>query len=298
MGNDALRSNPTNSNIDITTHASDWLWAVFAVMLLSNLAFIFWASRQHVGRRVFHHIPIMILTTASIAYFCMASDLGSTPISVQFIRHFGGSSRPTRAIWYVRYIFWTITTPLLLLELLLGTGLPLSDIVMVIFMGIVMVISGLIGALVTSSYKWGFFTFGCAALIYVCWILLFSARRSAVNLGLDAGRAYRTSAIYLAAIFALYPIAWGLSEGGNVISPTGEMIFYGILDILSRPVFCAMHVFALRKVPYELYQLQSGKSSHGGNAMGAGERKHGGGNNMDSNGMGTGNTTAGNTVRA
>lgn len=61
---------------------------------------------------------------------------------------------------YVRYIDWTITTPLLLLELLLGTGLPLSDIITVVFMDLVMIVTGLIGSLVTSSYKWGFFVFG------------------------------------------------------------------------------------------------------------------------------------------
>lgn len=35
----------------------------------------------------------------------------------------------------------------------------------------------------------------------------------------------------------LYPICWGLSEGSNTISPTSEMVFYGILDLLSGPVF-------------------------------------------------------------
>lgn len=33
-----------------------------------------------------------------------------------------------RSIWYARYIDWTITTPLLLLEVLLATGLPLTEI--------------------------------------------------------------------------------------------------------------------------------------------------------------------------
>jgi bacteriorhodopsin len=43
---------------------------------------------------------------------------------------------------------------MLLLELLLATGLPLSDIVTVIFFDEVMIITGLVGALVVSSYKW------------------------------------------------------------------------------------------------------------------------------------------------
>jgi hypothetical protein len=32
---------------------------------------------------------------------------------------------------------------------------------------------------------------------------------------------------YLSFIWMLYPICWGVSDGGNVISPLKEMIFYG-----------------------------------------------------------------------
>ena len=60
----------------------------------------------------------------------MAANLGGTPIAVGYIRAGGlgadavarGVARPTRAIYYPRYIDWVITTPLLLLELLLATG--------------------------------------------------------------------------------------------------------------------------------------------------------------------------------
>lgn len=38
-----------------------------------------------------------------------------------------GVLAPTRAVYYARYIDWVITTPLLLLELLLSTGLPLTE---------------------------------------------------------------------------------------------------------------------------------------------------------------------------
>jgi bacteriorhodopsin len=92
----------------------------------------------------------------------MASDLGSTPIDVEFIRnesslYTGDTSPETRSIWYARYIDWVITTPMLLLTLLLGTGMPLGDIMITIFFDLVMIVTGLIGALVASQYKWGFY---------------------------------------------------------------------------------------------------------------------------------------------
>ena len=76
----------------------------------------------------------------------------------------------------MRYIQWFITLPLLLLELLLATGLSLSDIMTTLFMGVVLVVMGLVGALVHSTYKWGYFTFGAAALIYIWYV-------ASINLG-------------------------------------------------------------------------------------------------------------------
>lgn len=29
----------------------------------------------------------------------------------------------------------------------------------------------------------------------------------------------------------------GLADGGNYITPDSEMIFYGVLDVLAKPVF-------------------------------------------------------------
>ena len=108
----------------------------------------------------------------------MASDLGATPVYVEF-----NDIGYTRQIWYVRYIDWVVTTPCLLLELVLATGLPLSDIIALIFFDLVMIITGLVGGLVVSSYKWGYFAFGCAALVYIWFILLWPAMRSVSLLG-------------------------------------------------------------------------------------------------------------------
>ena len=54
----------------------------------------------------------------------------------------------------MRYIQWFITFPLLLLELLLATGLSLSDIFTTLFMGVVLVITGLVAALAPLVCTW------------------------------------------------------------------------------------------------------------------------------------------------
>jgi bacteriorhodopsin len=160
---------------------------------------------------------------------------------------------------YVRYIMFFITTPALLLELVLASGLPLSDIVTLVFFSLVFVVARLVGALVSSTYKWGFFVFSVAGLVYVWWALLGPARTSAKVIGADYHSTFGAGAGILSFIWLLYPICWGLSEGGNVITPTSEMVFYGILDLFSMPFFLFIHLLGLSKLDLAALQLYSGK---------------------------------------
>ncbi|KAI0709124.1 heat shock protein 30 [Earliella scabrosa] len=264
----SLDINPPNADRHITAGASDWLWAVFAIMAISDLIMIFWAFSRPRGTRLFHQIAIIILTTATIAYFSMASDLGATPVAAEFSRGNTGS----RQIWYVRYIQWFITLPLLLLELLLATGLTFSDIFTTIFMGMVLVVTGLVGALTPTRYKWGYFVFGCMALFYIWYVLLGHGRRSTFAAGGIVRSGYLRSSGFLSFLLPLYAICWGVSEGGNVISPTGEMIWYGILDLLAGPFFLFFFLWGLRSIDYGAFGLASGKytdGAYGANATGA-----------------------------
>jgi bacteriorhodopsin len=53
---------------------------------------------------------------------------------------------------------------------------------------------------------------------------------------------------WLTLIWLLYPVAWGLSEGGNVIHPDSEAIFYGVLDICAKPIFGAPLIWGHRTI--------------------------------------------------
>ncbi|EMD38528.1 G-protein coupled receptor [Gelatoporia subvermispora B] len=265
MAGSSLDQNPPNAARHITAGGSDWLWAVFAIMAISNLAMVLWTFTRPRGTRLFHQIAVIVLTTATIAYFSMASDLGATPITTEF-----SSPITTRQIWYVRYIQWFITFPLLLLELLLATGLTLSDILTACFMAWVVVVCGLVGALVSSSYKWGYFVLGCCALLYIWYVLLGHGPRSTFGAGGVVRTGYMRSSGYLSFLLLLYPIAWGICEGGNVISPTGEMIWYGILDLLAGPLFLFGFLWGLRSVDYGGFGLGSGKYTDTGYGSGAG----------------------------
>lgn len=164
----------------------------------------------------------------------------------------------------MRYIYWFFAFPLLVLELTLASGLALSDILTLVFFSVVAVVTGLVGALVPSTYKWGFFVFGLFSYFYIAFHLLGPARASTSIFGSEVGAPFLRGSAYLVFLWLLYPIAWGLSEGGNKITPTSEMVFYGILDILTGPVFLLFHTWQLRSLDYSRLGLYGGKTTTSG----------------------------------
>ena len=64
---------------------------------------------------------------------------------------------------------------------------------------------------------------------------------------------------FLSFMLITYPICWACSEGANVITPTSEMIWYGILDIIAGPLFLFFFLYVMRDVEYGAFGLQSGK---------------------------------------
>lgn len=88
-----------------------------------------------------------------------------------------------------------------------------------------MIVTGLIGALVQSSYKWGYFTFAMLALFYILYHLCFASLKHASFYGADVRGVFLRCGALTSVLWLLYPIAWGVSEGGNVISTNGEAIF-------------------------------------------------------------------------
>lgn len=90
-------------------------------------------------------------------------------------------------------------------------------------------------------------------------VLLWHGPRTTFAAGGAIRSGYRIASAYLSLLLLLYPIAWACSEGGNVISVTSEMIWYGILDVLAGPVFLVFFLWELRAADYNAFGLQSGK---------------------------------------
>jgi bacteriorhodopsin len=89
---------------------------------------------------------------------------------------------------------------------------------------------------------------GCFALVYIVYQLAWEARIHANALGSDIGRAYLMCGALTTVLWIIYPIAWGVCEGGNIIAPDSEAVFYGVLDVLAKPVFGALLIFGHQNI--------------------------------------------------
>jgi len=94
----------------------------------------------------------------------------------------------------------------------------------------------------------GFWTMGCAAMFYVFWNVGMEGRKHAKALGSDVHRVYLICGVWTLFLWLLYPVCWGLAEGGNVISPDSEAVFYGVLDFCAKPVFSVMLIIGHWKI--------------------------------------------------
>lgn len=155
-----------------------------------------------------------------------------------------------------------------LLEPLLGTGVTLSDIFTTLSMAWVLVVCGLVGAFVASTYKWGDLVFGCFGLFYICQVLTYVPSGRALNqhrlhvgiassdmlLDLRRGRCYdlSASAIYAAQTISAPSFSCSIPSAGHamkvaMLSLTGEMIWYGILDSFSGPILLFFFLWNLTR---------------------------------------------------
>lgn len=93
-------------DIAITARGSDFYFGVCGVMAIVGLAVAGAANLKPRTDRVFFYITAAINLTAAVAYFSMGSNLGWTPIDVEFQRSDDVVAGINREIFYARYVDW------------------------------------------------------------------------------------------------------------------------------------------------------------------------------------------------
>lgn len=219
------------------------LWIVTVLMAISSLAFYSMAFRVPVQKRLFHIITGFITTFAFLSYFAMAVGDGiSFSGYVKTEEHKKGPDTEQeifRQIYWARYVDWSVTTPLLLLDLALLAGLSGANITVAIVADLIMILTGLFGAFGQSndSAKWGWYTWGCLAYLVIVYQLAIGGKETVAKKDGKTKAFYGSIAGFTLILWTIYPIVWGVSEGAHIISVDAEIISYAILDVLAKPVF-------------------------------------------------------------
>lgn len=241
--NDALEVHPPAGDQYLTTNGSNWLWAVTAVMLVSFLAFFVLSLRPRHGERIFHYLFAIALLTGTIVYFAQASDL-----AWRVVQQAQSSRGLTRQIFWAKYVLWVVAFPAIIIALGLLSTASWASIVYNVFLAWIWIISYLVAAFTTSNYKWGFFAFGTLAWLVLAVGTFTDGRASATRSGV--GRDYLMLSGWANFLWLNYVIAWGISDGGNVIGVTPMFIYFGILDFLLIPIIAFATITMARKWDY------------------------------------------------
>ncbi|KAI1781110.1 family A G protein-coupled receptor-like protein [Hypoxylon cercidicola] len=244
--NEALDVNPPAGNEELTTHGSDWLWAVFGLYMLFFFIFFGTSFIAKSGEKIFHYLFTIALLVGSLTYFAVASDLGWEVITVADSKPVSGLW--TRQVFWVEYVNWVVSFPVIAISLGLLSGVSWASIVFNVFLSWTWTVSLLVSAFTGTRYKWGFFGIGILAWFILAFNTLFYGTIAAKRVGVS--RDYIILAGYVNFFWMIYPIAWGIADGGNKIGVTPGYIFYGILDILVVPVTAFAFYFMSSKWDY------------------------------------------------
>ena len=120
-----------------------------------------------------------------------------------------------------RYGDWALTTPLMLLAILLATKTPLSLILLVLLSDVLMIGAGFLGAQATDkTVKIRYFMAGMVLFLPVLYVLLTQKEK--------------TAAILLTlCVWSLYPIVYLLDEQ-EVIGTEVTNVSYAVMDMVSK----------------------------------------------------------------
>lgn len=172
----------------------------------------------------------------TFAHFIKKESHNNVPDTVEHI---------FRQVYWARYVDWSITTPLLLLDLAFLAGLNGANILVAIVADLVMILTGLFAAFGKSDgAKWGWYAIAGAAYLVIVYQLAIPGRRSVKARDNATSKLFTALGLFTIVLWTLYAIVWGIFDGARKGSVDAEIIAYAVLDILAKPVFGFWLLFA------------------------------------------------------
>ena len=179
-------------------------------MVLSSALFALLSWNVPVARRAFHVITTLTTIIAAVSYFAMASGhaTGYNCIIVrQHHKHVPDTYHDDcREVFWARYVDWSLTTPLLVLELCLLAGVDGAHTLMAIVANLIMTLSGLFAAFghAHTAQKWGWYAISCVAYLFVIWHVAIHGSRVAKTRGGKVKKLFGLLAVFALILWTVY----------------------------------------------------------------------------------------------
>ena len=104
-------------------------------------------------------------------------------------------------------IQWTLTTPLLLLDLALLAGLSGYSISVIVASDVIMILSGLFASFGhTGIQKWGWFTIACIGYLTIVYQLTYKGHNAVAGKDTRAKAFFGTLSLFTLLIWTIYPM--------------------------------------------------------------------------------------------
>nr|UZH45670.1 Soma-targeted VARNAM2 [synthetic construct] len=201
-------------------------WIVFAIMAAAAIAFGVAVHFRPSELKSAYYINIAICTIAATAYYAMAVNYQDLTMNGE------------RQVVYARYISWVLTTPLLLLDLIVMTKMGGVMISWVIGADIFMIVFGILGAFEDEhKFKWVYFIAGCVMQAVLTYGMYNATWKDDLKKSPEYHSSYVSLLVFLSILWVFYPVVWAFGSGSGVLSVDNEAILMGILDVLAKPLF-------------------------------------------------------------
>jgi bacteriorhodopsin len=193
----------------------------------------------------FHgYLAAAITAIAFCAYYAMQSG-------------FGAISLNGHTLQLARYVDWAVTTPLLLVSLLVIALPAIKNIAelrtravlyaSLIGLDLFMIVAGVFGELSPVDNRWFWFIVSSIAFVIIPYLLFTTVLKQSQHVAnASKTKLFQNVATFLTALWVIYPIVWYLSPVGiGAITDVTTNTTYAVLDILAKAVFGLWIVLSL-----------------------------------------------------
>lgn len=197
---------------DATDDGFRALWVVFIIMVLTTISFASLSWSIPVSRRLYHILTTLVTLTAALSYFAMATGHATTYHCTSITEHHKHKT-PThydlcRQIFWARYVDWSITTPLILLDLALLAGMDGAHTFMAVTAAIIMTLSGLFAAFgrAHTVQRWGWYTIACISYLFVIWHIAVNGTKAVKAKSDRVNKLFGCLTAYTLILWVIYPM--------------------------------------------------------------------------------------------